>query len=312
MDVKGRITFFNEFAQNFFGYKEEEILGKNVIGTIVPLTDDSGQDLKAMIDDIMLNPKKYINNENENTLRCGKRAWISWTNKPIIDKDGRLQEVLSIGNDITRLKQTETELLKAKELAEAASRAGTVICDADWKLMEMNASARNYFNMDSAAIPGGDFLRVMFKNYTASIPKNEIIDLSKVRKAFDLIRPETEENKALYLQVSMEVIKNHLHEIMSIVLVLQDVTSMRQEEMMKQDFLGLISHKLHTPIASIFGNTQMLLDEKYFGALSDKQKPVVEIVLKETRLLLDLIDRLLKFVEINRVRPDLKMETIEL
>jgi hypothetical protein len=43
----------------------------------VSLADTSGQDLKAMINDIMANPKKYINNENENTLCDGKRAWIS-------------------------------------------------------------------------------------------------------------------------------------------------------------------------------------------------------------------------------------------
>ena len=35
MDIKGNITFFNQFAQRFFGFYEKDILGKNVIGTIV-------------------------------------------------------------------------------------------------------------------------------------------------------------------------------------------------------------------------------------------------------------------------------------
>ncbi|MDD5135969.1 MAG: PAS domain S-box protein, partial [Candidatus Omnitrophica bacterium] len=52
MDMNGSVTFFNEFAQNFFGYKEKEILGKNVVGTIVPCSDSSGKDLTAMIDDM--------------------------------------------------------------------------------------------------------------------------------------------------------------------------------------------------------------------------------------------------------------------
>jgi signal transduction histidine kinase len=155
-------------------------------------------------------------------------------------------------------------------------------------------------------------LSIIFKDYAASIPKNEIIDLSITRKVFDLIRPETKDTKPLYLQVSMEVLKNQLRDVTGIILVMQDVTDMRREEMMKQDFLGLISHKLRTPVAAIFGNAQMLLDKKYFGMLSDKQKTVVEAVLKESRVLIDLIDRLLKYVEMNRVSPDLKMETIEL
>jgi PAS domain-containing protein len=37
MDASGKVTFFNEFARRFFGYSEAEILGKNVVGTIVPV-----------------------------------------------------------------------------------------------------------------------------------------------------------------------------------------------------------------------------------------------------------------------------------
>ena len=51
-DREGRIRFFNRFAQEFFGYTSDEILGKNVIGTIVPEVDSSGRDLRAMIRNI--------------------------------------------------------------------------------------------------------------------------------------------------------------------------------------------------------------------------------------------------------------------
>ncbi len=123
MDMEGNITFLNRFAQEFFGYKEEELIGKNVIGTIVPPTDASGKDLKAMIADIMINSEKYINNENENILRNGKRVWIAWTNRPILDENGQLKEVLCIGNDITKLKEAEDQIMIAKEAAENASKA---------------------------------------------------------------------------------------------------------------------------------------------------------------------------------------------
>lgn len=38
LDCNGRVTFFNEFAEQFFGFTEDEILGHNAIGTIVPET----------------------------------------------------------------------------------------------------------------------------------------------------------------------------------------------------------------------------------------------------------------------------------
>ncbi len=119
MDVEGKVTFFNRFAQKFFGYKESEILGQSVIGTIVPVTDTSGRDLKAMIDDIMLHPRKYINNENENMLRSGQRVWIAWTNRAILGKDKRPEEILCVGNDISEIKKAQ-ELLKEMDRRKSA------------------------------------------------------------------------------------------------------------------------------------------------------------------------------------------------
>ena len=87
MNTKGEVIFFNEFAQQFFGYAEEEIVGKSVIGTIVPKTDTSGQDLAAMITDILSNPERYASNENENIRRNGERVWVAWTNKAIFNED---------------------------------------------------------------------------------------------------------------------------------------------------------------------------------------------------------------------------------
>ncbi len=105
MDTSGRITFFNNYAQRFFGYYENEIIGKSVIGTIVPKTDTAGSDLTEMVGDIVTNPEKHGVNENENIRSNGERVWIAWTNKAIIDSDGRIKEILCIGNDISKLKK---------------------------------------------------------------------------------------------------------------------------------------------------------------------------------------------------------------
>ena len=111
MDAEGKLTFLNKFALKFFGYKNNDVLGRHVIGTIVPDTDFSGRDLKAMIGRLMSRPERYINNENENMLSGGGRVWISWTNRAIFDSKGRVKEILCIGNDITKIKKAE-ELLK--------------------------------------------------------------------------------------------------------------------------------------------------------------------------------------------------------
>jgi PAS domain S-box-containing protein len=121
-DTEGRVTFLNEFGRSFFGFREEEILGRSVIGTIVPESESSGRDLVSLMQHIAGHPEEHTVNENENVRHDGERVWIAWTNRPVLDAEGQLVETLSVGNDITQLKNTERELKIAKEAAESADR----------------------------------------------------------------------------------------------------------------------------------------------------------------------------------------------
>ncbi|KPA12642.1 multi-sensor hybrid histidine kinase, partial [Candidatus Magnetomorum sp. HK-1] len=127
------ITLFNQYALNFFGYTEDEIIGKNVMGTIVPETESTGRNLSAIIEDIAVNPQKYRNNENENIKKNGERVWVAWSNKVIKDKDGNIHELLCIGNDITGRKIVEKELIKREANLSALLRIHRHLLDPDWK-----------------------------------------------------------------------------------------------------------------------------------------------------------------------------------
>ncbi len=89
-DTDLKVTFINRFAQEFFGFTSDEILGKSLLGTIVPATSTGGSDLAAMIRGIVRHPEQFVNNENENMRHDGTRVWISWTNRAIMDKQGNV------------------------------------------------------------------------------------------------------------------------------------------------------------------------------------------------------------------------------
>ena len=122
MDVNGNILFFNHFAQEFFGYTEAEIIGRNVIGTILRPEDSDGRAHEAMIKGIGECPERYLSNENENCRKNGEIVWISWTNRPIRDENGQIKEILCIGNDITERVKAQRLILEQQLLMLNAAR----------------------------------------------------------------------------------------------------------------------------------------------------------------------------------------------
>lgn len=129
MDPTGRVTFFNEFAQTFFDFPAEEIMGQNVVGTIVPEVESSGRDLAAMIADIGRHPERYVTNENENMKRNGERVWVAWTNKGVVDERGNIVEILCVGNDITERRQLAHQLIQAQKMEAVGRLAGGLAHD---------------------------------------------------------------------------------------------------------------------------------------------------------------------------------------
>ena len=115
--VDGAITFFNEYAQAFFGYRAADVLGKNV-GLLVPEKESTGADLTTLIHDIVSNPERHANDVNENVCRDGRRVWMAWTNRPIFDENGQISEILAVGSDITELKRAETRIRRLASFPE--------------------------------------------------------------------------------------------------------------------------------------------------------------------------------------------------
>ncbi len=114
----GQITFLNEFGQRFFGYSAEEILGRHVVGTIVPPTETSGRDLTKLMEDVCANPKAFENNTNENMRRNGERVWIRWSNRIVQDARGQVVEILSVGTDITDHKRAEEAIARERVFSD--------------------------------------------------------------------------------------------------------------------------------------------------------------------------------------------------
>ncbi|MEN6397538.1 MAG: PAS domain S-box protein, partial [Candidatus Cloacimonas sp.] len=72
LDTEGQVVFLNAFGRHFFGYTEEEVLGRTALETIVPEFDGRGGDLRTMMQDIIHHPEAYLSHDNENMTKSGR------------------------------------------------------------------------------------------------------------------------------------------------------------------------------------------------------------------------------------------------
>jgi PAS domain S-box-containing protein len=116
LDTGGNITFINKFALDFFGFGEAEIIGHNVVGTIVDPEDADAAAWKTMSRDIVASPDAYLQSERGNHRRNGEKVWMVWTYRPILDEAGNLKEMLCTGID--RTQQKKAEEMAARQIKE--------------------------------------------------------------------------------------------------------------------------------------------------------------------------------------------------
>ncbi|MDP7030430.1 MAG: ATP-binding protein [Phycisphaerales bacterium] len=91
-----------------------------------------------------------------------------------------------------------------------------------------------------------------------------------------------------------ESIHDGLGEFVGIVLVLDDVTRLRQLEHMRVDFAANVSHELRTPITSIHGYAELMMDEKD----ETERTRYAEVILRNTASLSSIIDDLLSLARL--------------
>lgn len=150
---EGRIIFLNEFGQQFFGYTATEIIGRHVVGTIVPKNESMGRELRPLIEEISTDPQKFERNINENIRRNGERVWIDWTNKVVLDEQGKMKEILSIGSDITERKQAEEQVHRLNDdLLRHAETLEQRVAERTAELAAINEEQRTIFESASTGI----------------------------------------------------------------------------------------------------------------------------------------------------------------
>lgn len=118
LNPQGQITFLNDYSEKFFGLARKQILGREILGTLIPWVESEGFELQPMVQNFLRYPHYYTHMENECVRSTGERVWISWTHHPFYDSLGQLVEILCIGHDITHKKHIEKTLQQRDQMLQ--------------------------------------------------------------------------------------------------------------------------------------------------------------------------------------------------
>ncbi len=145
-DTKGHVLFMNDFGLELFGFTADDLFGQPIVGSIVPASEAVERNVRGMIADIAARPERYEDDETENQRKNGDRVWMAWRNTPILNDDGSLREILTIGMDITEKRRIEQKIAEQKQMLENTIESLThpfyVIDAEDYSIKIANSAAR--------------------------------------------------------------------------------------------------------------------------------------------------------------------------
>lgn len=227
--------------------------------------------------------------------------------------ENHAKETSMLSQSINVLARNLEEMVKAQEIQQSrlttlieSMGSGLILIDSRGYINLINRSYKDIFNVDS-----GEYL---FRPY------NEVIDHQEVILLIEEIFM-TEIKVRRHLQLNFGIIRKHFEvygspiisandEWKGILLVFHDISGLKKLEQIRQDFVANVSHELKTPITSIKGFSETLLD----GAMKDEGllENFLGIILKESDRLQSLIQDLLDLSKIEQPGYSINWQRVEL
>jgi two-component system, OmpR family, phosphate regulon sensor histidine kinase PhoR len=184
--------------------------------------------------------------------------------------------------------------------------AGLILIDSRGYINLINKGYKEIFKVEPS--------HYLFKLYYEVIEYEEVSRLVE-----EIFKTEQKVTKQMHLPLSIERKYFDVYGVpiigtdnvwKGVLLVFHDITELKKLEQMRKDFVANVSHELKTPVTSIKGFSETLLD----GAMNDKEalKVFLRIILKESDRLQSLIQDLLELSKIEQQGFKLNIQEFDL
>ncbi len=174
IDTNQKVNLINRKGCEVLGYKKKEIIGKNWFDNFLP--EDTRSDMKKVFNRLIsggIGPVEFY--ENNILTKNGEEKTIAWHNTLVKDEKGDIVSSLSSGEDITKRKHAESEVIKARmNLDRCLSDApiGVLIINKQGMFTFVNPAFLKMTGFEEKDIVGKEALKIL--------PKFTPLELAKV------------------------------------------------------------------------------------------------------------------------------------
>jgi two-component system phosphate regulon sensor histidine kinase PhoR len=180
---------------------------------------------------------------------------------------------------------------------------GVITVDTEERIIDINQSGARLLNIDPEKVRGKSIVLAVRNTHLQNFVKNALACGAPLEGEFSSRLGADGKEKYFYAHGAR--LQDGQGHITGALIVINDVTNVRRLESIRRDFVANVSHELKTPITSIEGFAETLLD----GALEEPEdaRRFVEIINKQASRLHAIVEDLLA---LSRVEQEAKREEI--
>jgi PAS domain S-box-containing protein len=315
--LSGIITSWNEAAERVFGYTADEMIGQ----PLTKLIPEDRLNEEPLILERLRNGEMVEHFETKRITKDRKLLDISLTISPVKDKNGYIIGASKIARDVTAQKALHEALSESELVLKTISNASPV------GLWMTDTNAQNIFVNDTwikwTGIPfekqlGTGWLDRVMEEDKVDAPSKFwecLLKREKYSAEFRIIRAD---GKLRWCLTEGSPYYNIEGKFAGYAGSVTDITDMKKLEERKDDFIKMASHELKTPITSIKGYVQLLLNiyneanEEKFQASRQTVKSSLNTISKQVSKLTRLISELLDLSRIESGKLELNKTVFDI
>jgi two-component system cell cycle sensor histidine kinase/response regulator CckA len=270
-DLDQNILFWNKGAENIFGYKAEEIVGRQKIDILYH--EEEKRRVEHEIRPLILKDKKAGSFVIKEVTRDKRILWMYLNLAPRFDDNGNIIGILGVGEDITERKLAEEALKESQGLLSAiieSTADGILVVDDKGKVIHANKRFAQLWKIPDKLIKRGNDKQLL------QFVLDQLVDpelfLQKVKALYDSSEEDFDtilfKDNCIFERYSSPLVQDE--KIAGRVWSFRDITeNRRMEEQLRQaqkmeaigTLAGGVAHDFNNLLMGIRGRTSLMMSD---------------------------------------------------